>query len=365
MPNRIIKESINESRGLTSCTFFAQDLYKRIITYADDYGRFNADPQIMLARLYPRELAVVDLDDLMDALVELTGVGKISFYTAKPRKEVYGCFPNWAEHQRLRESKRKLPDPTDTEINDWYLRRFIPIDTKIAILERDAFKCQECGRHVGECDDAARFVKMGFGLFHIDHIVPCQQGGRATMENLRLTCAKCNLSRKRSFTFDEIIEFAASCGELRRDSETCGLNPIQSESESESNPKPKRERARDGGTLSAYFSTNLRHMSSGNYDELREFLADGITDEVARFAVDTATAQGKPTWGFVRYLLNQWLTSEVKTVGDAKAYEQRRVEGIKTAPKPNPALNYEQRPIAGNGDELFIDLSTYGKGGST
>ena len=121
----------------------------------------------------------------------------------------------------------------------------------------------------------------------------------------------------------------------------------------------------DGGDLAEYFSSNLNHMSPGNYDQLREFLADGITDEVARFAVDTATAAGKPTWAFTRYLLNQWLTSEVKTVGDAKAYEQRRAESIKTAAKPNPALNYEQRPIAGNGDELFIDLSTYGKGGST
>ena len=82
MPNRVLKDSINESRGLTSCTFFAQDLYKRLITYADDYGRFNADPQIMVARLYPRELAVVSLDDLTDALIELVGVGKIAFYTS-------------------------------------------------------------------------------------------------------------------------------------------------------------------------------------------------------------------------------------------------------------------------------------------
>ena len=49
--------------------------------YADDYGRFNADPQIMLARLYPRELSDVTENDLICALIELDGVGKIGFYT--------------------------------------------------------------------------------------------------------------------------------------------------------------------------------------------------------------------------------------------------------------------------------------------
>ena len=248
MPNRIIKESINESRDLTSCTFFAQDLYKRLITYADDYGRFNADPQIMIARLYPRELAVVSLDDLIDALVELTGTGKIGFYTSKTRKEVYGAFPKWGDHQRIRDSKKKSPEPEDTTVNDWYLRRFIPNDMKTQIVERDKFKCKICGKHIAEVEDAKRLVKMGTGMFHIDHIVPCSQGGRATMENLRLTCSKCNLSRKRAFSYDEILNFsaetvttpqvAAGCGEVRP-------NPIHSESESESNPNPKTRGKRE------------------------------------------------------------------------------------------------------------------------
>lgn len=249
MPNRILKESINESRDLTSCTFFAQDLFKRLITYADDYGRFNADPQIMIARLYPRELSIVDISDLMDAIIELVGVGKIAFYTAHPRHEVFGCFPKWDEHQRIRDSKKKAPDPTDTTVNDWYYRRFIPIDMKAAIIERDNFKCQICGKHIAESVDAKKLVKMCTGSFHFDHIVPCNQGGRATYENIRLTCPKCNQSRRKAFDFDEILqfapesintqEFAASCRDLPP-------NPIQSNVESESNPntnsadKPRR-----------------------------------------------------------------------------------------------------------------------------
>lgn len=279
MPNRIIKESICESRELANVSFFAEDLYKRLITYADDYGRFNADAQIILARLYPREIGIVSVDDIEDALTELIGVGKISFYTSLPKKELYGCFPKWKEHQRVRESKKKCPDPTDTKINDWYLRRFIPKDLKKRIIERDGFKCKECGKYVCSTPTSAeRLIKMGNGLYHIDHIVPVVQGGRATEENLRLLCPKCNLSRKRQFSFDEILGFAETCGDLPENPADFCLNPIQSnpnpiqsESESPAEPDPKAvltENAKEvidylnekTGTKYRYSESSLRHI---------------------------------------------------------------------------------------------------------
>lgn len=245
MANRIIKESICESKGLSEVSFFAEDLYKRLITYADDYGRFNADYQIILARLYPREIQIVSLDDIEDALTELIGAGKIRFYTSNAKKEVYGCFPNWGSHQRLRESKAKAPEPDNTDVNDWYLRRFVPHELKKKIIERDGFKCQMCSKYIcAGINSAERLIKMGAGLYHIDHIVPVGQGGRATEENLRLLCPKCNLGRKKRFTFEELVEIGnlpqttASCGELRQTTASCGLNPIQYESNPNPNPNP-------------------------------------------------------------------------------------------------------------------------------
>lgn len=249
MPNRIIKESINESKGLSEVSFFAEDLYKRLITYADDYGRFNADYQIMRARLYPREIQIVSEGDIEDALIELSGAGKISFYTSTPRKEIYGCFPNWSEHQRVRESRNKCPDPDDTYVNDYYYRRFIPISMKKEIIERDNFKCQICGKYITTLTDSSVLVKKAAGLFHIDHIVPVSQGGRATMENLRLTCPKCNLERKRILSVEDILELSLkekeikidgsseSCGESQKVAANCCPNPIQSKSESKSESK--------------------------------------------------------------------------------------------------------------------------------
>lgn len=255
MPNRIIKETVCESRGLSEISFFAEDLYKRLITYADDYGRFNADYQIILARLYPREIGVVTLDDIEDAMTELIGVGKIAFYTAQPRKEIYGCFPNWAEHQRVRESKKKVPAPEDTTVNDWYLKRFVPKEMKKRIIERDKMKCQECGKNIfADALSADRAIKFGMGLFHIDHIIPVCQGGRATYENLRLLCPRCNLSRKRHYSVEEIIELsqvAENCGELPQVAATFCLNPIQSNP----NPKPNPNTTSAKADMTARFET--------------------------------------------------------------------------------------------------------------
>lgn len=251
MPNRIIKESICESEALSECSLFACDLYKRLITYADDYGRFNSDTKIMRARLFPREYEEVTEEDIISALTELAGVGKLYFYTSKKFNQgakhsgVYGAFPNWEKHQRVRESKTKCPEPDDTDINDWYLRRFIPLDMKVELVERDGFKCKICGKFLTSCREARRFVKLGQGLYHIDHIVPVVQGGRATLENLRLTCPECNLKRKKRFTFKEILDFdapcdfAANCGEQRQDSAIIQSNPNPNP-----NPKPIQNDAR-------------------------------------------------------------------------------------------------------------------------
>lgn len=241
MANRIIKDSICESSGLSECSFFADDLYKRLITYADDYGRFNADPQIMLARLYPREMDCTTKEDLVTALIELCGVGKVAFYTCNPRKTVYGCLPRWSEHQRIRDSKSKCPDPDDTDVNDWYLQRFIPLDLRVEIIERDGFKCQICGKFITSDRDAKRLAKHGNGMYHIDHIVPVCHGGRATLENLRLTCPTCNLKKGSRISIKDILagnehspRIAATCGNPRLES-----NPIQSNP----NPNPKGKRA--------------------------------------------------------------------------------------------------------------------------
>ena len=71
------------------------------------------------------------------------------------------------------------------------------------------------------------------------------------MENLRLLCPKCNLSRKKVFSYDEILDFsrnspqlAATCGEPPQSAALIQSNPIQSESESEGDTRTRETPAR-------------------------------------------------------------------------------------------------------------------------
>lgn len=360
MPNRILKDSINESRALTSCSFFSQELYKRLITYADDYGRFNADPEIVLARLYPRELAVVRLEDLMEGLIELAGVGKIAFYTAKPRHEVYGAFPNWGNHQRLRDSKAKCPDPEDTEVNDWYLRRYIPQDMKVRIIERDGFKCCSCGKHIVEGVDARRLVKMGDGLYHIDHIVPVNQGGRATMENLRLLCPKCNLSRQKHFSFEEILQFAndggnlpdsaAESGEQQQSAATCSNSPQlavvgeslrpESESESESNPNPNRNTREDAADAED-FRIQEEHDQILNAAENAGFPRNNT---VRAKLIDAYAQHGKEK---VLLAIDECATHSAASIAYLQAVLNGKPRGKGQPAKTVTAQQYSQRDYSG------------------
>lgn len=362
MPNRIIKESINESRGLSNCSFFAQDLFKRLIVYADDYGRFNADPQIMLARLYPRELAEVTENDIIAALIELDGVGKIGFYTSSARHEVYGAFPNWSDHQRVRDSKKKNPDPTDTEVNDWYLRRFIPIDMKVAIIERDGYKCSICGTKFPNIGNTKKLIKMATGLFHFDHTVPCCQGGRATMENIRLTCAACNLSRKKSYTFSEILQFAESGEDSQRVAESCSElppNPIQYNPNPNQNPNPspsrKREATEQNELFDRFWSVYPRKEAKAKaktaFEKLKpdeELLLKMIDAVEKQKKTDQWTRDGGQYIPHPSTWLNQRRWEDEIPVNVPVQQRQQRVL---------PAQNFQQRDYTGVDDELKETLS--------
>jgi hypothetical protein len=354
MPNRILKESINESNSLSQCSIFAQDLYKRLITYADDYGRFNADTQIMLARLYPRELDTVSHNDIIEALIELRGNNKINFYTPKWVKgEVYGAFPNWSEHQRVRDSKRKCPDPDDLIVNEWYLKRFVPMAMKEKILIRDKFKCQICGKNLScGITDAKKLLKMSTGIFHFDHIVPHNQGGRATMENLRLTCERCNKTRKKFYTFEEIVEFTLNCGESEKVAASCGEippNPIQSNPNPNPESNPKEDTSDKPPQISFGEFQHVK-MTQAQYDTLcKKYGQKLVDDKIASLDAHRQNKERK----YLKYTdhyatIGNWCRSDI-------GKQQARAAPVKNNAE---SLKYPQRKYTPEEEaSVFVNLA--------
>ena len=56
--------------------------------------------------------------------------------------------------------------------------------TRFAILKRDDFTCQYCGR------------KAPFVVLEVDHIYPKSKGGRWKLENLITSCFECNRGKR-------------------------------------------------------------------------------------------------------------------------------------------------------------------------
>lgn len=121
----------------------------------------------------------------------------------------------------------------------------------------------------------------------------------------------------------------------------------------------------DFNTVEAYASGNLRYLSPGNMEELASFAEDFPAD-MLRYAIDLAVGAGKPAWNYVRGILRSWQSKGFKTIGDARNEERPAQTARSPYPvKPNPALQYEQRPHAESDyDDLYIDLNKlYGEGG--
>ena len=107
MPNRIIKESVRESESVDGLSPQAEVTFYRLITYADDYGLFKADPKLLIAALYPlKHFKIEQMTKWMD---ELGTSGMVTYY--KSDGKCYGKFITWEEHQQVRNKKSRFPMP--------------------------------------------------------------------------------------------------------------------------------------------------------------------------------------------------------------------------------------------------------------
>lgn len=78
---------------------------------ADDYGRLEADEDILRAELYPLELGRVSGSDLSSWLLECESAGLIRFYEAEGKR----CLEIYNYRQRLKWKKSRAPKPAEAQ----------------------------------------------------------------------------------------------------------------------------------------------------------------------------------------------------------------------------------------------------------
>ena len=115
MPNRIIKDSICDSKKLSSLSDFEFRLWIHLVVFVDDYGRGQADPQLIKGHCFPR-MDKVTLKQIDAALVTLARKGCITLYDVDG--DSYFYFPTWADHQRIQTKRSKYPGVEDGEIRN-------------------------------------------------------------------------------------------------------------------------------------------------------------------------------------------------------------------------------------------------------
>ena len=107
IPNRIIKESVCTSGSVDKLGWFEEVVFYRLIVNVDDYGRLDARPAILRARLFP--LKEVDTERITAALDKLQAVGCVERYEVDGAP--YLWLPNWDKHQTIRAKRSKYPAP--------------------------------------------------------------------------------------------------------------------------------------------------------------------------------------------------------------------------------------------------------------
>lgn len=127
MPNRIIKESICTSDSMDSLSWFEEVFFYRLVVNCDDYGRMDARPAILRARLFP--LKTVTDKQMEQALQSLRSAGIVDLYSVDGKP--YLQMRTWEKHQQIRSKKSKFPSPDDAllsnDINCYQVQENAPV----------------------------------------------------------------------------------------------------------------------------------------------------------------------------------------------------------------------------------------------
>lgn len=111
MPDRIIRESICTSETIDHLLWFEEVFWYRLTVNCDDYGRFDARPQILKSRLFPLKQDITE-KVIETALTKLSALGLVTTYTCSGKP--YLQLVTWDKYQRIRAKRSKFPAPDDT-----------------------------------------------------------------------------------------------------------------------------------------------------------------------------------------------------------------------------------------------------------
>lgn len=110
MPTRILRDGILTSERVAKLGWGAEVFYRRLMSVADDHGRYYALPALLRAACYPLHLDKVSDADIGKWLTECVTAALVSVYPASDGKRYLQILDFG---QRI-QSKSKFPEPTES-----------------------------------------------------------------------------------------------------------------------------------------------------------------------------------------------------------------------------------------------------------
>ena len=234
--------------------------------------------------------------------------------------------------------------------DDYDRLRFLPGDQKLKVLDA-----------VCEFSKSGEVVDMGEPMMNIVYDILIKAVTRARAKSIN---AKKGHANKGVGKDDADADSAESCNVLQipahfcNDLHTSGDTCAPMQHKDKGKPDYKSD-AKSGSNLDAtacdgmrtdanaseqtrvirYCQSNGVNLTFRHYEEIGDFLEDGVTDEMMMLAVDIAVENGAKGWGYAKTIITKWRDSGVCTV-DAARLEQAAFRSKKNAPETHPETTH-------------------------
>lgn len=198
MPNRILREGILESQRVNRLTESEEVFYRRLMSIVDDYGRYEAHPSLLLARLYPLKLNQKGEADVARYLNATTGQRLAFTYQA-----VGKVFLQLLSFRQQTRSESRFPSPDAKQLKSF--DRLAP-----CTCYSDSLKlvCASCAKHV------LANAHLGVVVFGCDVVVGVVSEGVVVSgaAEAAQTTTDVPLSDRKPENIEAVIGFGTSLG---------------------------------------------------------------------------------------------------------------------------------------------------------
>lgn len=110
MPSRIIREAILSSERVALLGWPEEVFYRRLLSIVDDYGRYEANHQLLRSRCYPLQVDDVRVADISRWMAACQKAGLILVFAVHGKQYLEVC--DFGQQKR---TDSKYPDPKDAD----------------------------------------------------------------------------------------------------------------------------------------------------------------------------------------------------------------------------------------------------------